>query len=453
MFVARPSDFDADVIVVGAGLGGSAVAWQLVKHGLNVLVLEAGPGETDSPGGRNGRQRVADRFGRAFGKATPADAQRISFLAQDAAGERRARPVLTMQGRGLGGSSALYAAALGRFKRSDFEGSRPGLSAEAALPNAWPIDYDSFRSYYARAEALMRVRGEPDPNDGDDNALLLPPPLLSPIAAAVRDALVRNNHHPYRLHVAIDYIAGCRECFGYRCALGCKADGYNRALKNAVETGRARIEANLTVVRIADDDDSVRVMLRDSDGHASERRARRLVLAAGALNTPLLLARSRDLWQTSGQPSMLGRGLMFHVSDSFVLHTPEVDPGPRKWLGLRDFYDDGSVDLGEIESTGGNVRTGTIMQIIRERAAERSNAPLLALAEFLRPLAWLLARRIGERPIFATITGDLPHAANHVREEDGNIVVAYTTDPLLRQRAARMRERSATPSRPTACAS
>src|SRR5689334_17419580 len=34
------TDFDADVIVVGAGPGGSSTAFHLARHGANVLVLE-----------------------------------------------------------------------------------------------------------------------------------------------------------------------------------------------------------------------------------------------------------------------------------------------------------------------------------------------------------------------------------------------------------------------------
>lgn len=39
---------DADVIVVGSGAGGGACAWGLVRRGLKVLLLEAGP--TYNPG-------------------------------------------------------------------------------------------------------------------------------------------------------------------------------------------------------------------------------------------------------------------------------------------------------------------------------------------------------------------------------------------------------------------
>lgn len=440
MFAARLFDFDADAIVVGAGLGGSAAAWQLTQHGLKVLVIEAGPPDVRSGDPRTRRQRLADRFAWALGRPTQSDPHRFTFLASSPRDPGRTRPVLTLQGRGLGGSSALYAAALGRFKRSDFAGSPPGRSVRPALPNAWPVDYDSFKGYYARAEALMRVRGGRDPLDPDDDAPLPGPPPLSPSAEAVRVALERNGLHPYRLRVAIDYLPDCHECFGFRCARDCKADGHNRALRPALASGLARIEAETSVLEIADEPGGIRVTVRDAAGRLGERRAAHLVLAAGALNTPLLLDRSAALWAETPRPPMLGRGLMFHVSDSFVVKTPPADDaGPRKWLGLRDFYDDGTHDIGEIQSTGVNVQTGAIMQMIRARAAAYLASPFRALAEFLRPVAWAIAKVIGDRAVYATITEDLPHAANRVREVDGAIVVDYVVDPMLKARTKRMR--------------
>lgn len=439
MFVGRTSGVDADVIVIGGGLGGSTAAWQLVQHGLSVLVLEAGPGEDAAPDPRSRGQRIADRFAWALGKPVHSDPNRYTFLVSTPGG-KRLRPVLTLQGRGVGGSSILYAAALGRFKRSDFAGSRPGRTERPALPNAWPFSYDSFKSYYDRAEALMRVRGEPDPLDPDDHRSSPPLPPLSPTAEAVNHQLEAKGLHPYRLHVAIDYLPGCAECFGYRCPRACKGDGYNRALQAALATGRARLEAETSVDEIRSEPDGVRVVVRDADGKTSERTASHVVVAAGALNTPLLLDRSDSLWKERPRPAMLGRGLMFHISDSWVMNTPQDDPMPRKWLGLRDFYDDGVHDMGEIQSTGVNVQTGAIMQMIRARAAAMSVAPLRAMSEFMRPVAWAIAKVIGNRAVYATITEDLPHAENCVRRQDGLIVVDYEIDPKLRQRTAAMRD-------------
>jgi hypothetical protein len=316
------------------------------------------------------------------------------------------RRIVTRLGQGLGGTSVRYSAALGRFRRSDFAGS----VAEAALPllpNVWPVSYDEFLDYYARAETLLRVCGDRDPLDPDDTSDLTPPPQLSDAAEALRASLVAKGHAPFRLHVAIDYLPGCSECFGARCARDCKADGYNRALRPALDTGRVKVETGLKVEELRSNEGGVTVAVRDRDGRAEMRRARRIVLAAGALNTPLILERSSSLWKNAEPPAMLGRGLMFHVSDFFVVMTRRESGGrgPRKWLALRDFYNDGEIDLGEIQSTGFSWETGAAMQALRELLAALPLQPAAWMVEALRPLAWSAAKLIGPRPIFTTITG------------------------------------------------
>jgi choline dehydrogenase-like flavoprotein len=346
------------------------------------------------------------------------------------------RQIVTRLGQGLGGTSVRYAAALGRFRRSDFAGS-VAEGALPLLPNAWPINYDEFLGYYARAEALLRACGESDPLDPDDNSDLAPPPQLSDAAEALRASLVAKGHAPFRLHVAVDYLPGCIECFGARCARDCKADGYNRALRPALETGWVSVETGLKVDELRPDEGGVTVAVRDRDGRADMRRAQRIVLAAGALNTPLILERSSSLWKDSGPPAMLGRGLMFHVSEFFMVMTRREPGGrgPRKWLALRDFYNDGELDLGEIQSTGYSWDTGGAMQALRELLAALPLQPAAWMVEALRPIAWTCAKLIGPRPIFTTITEDLPDARNRVCGEDGRIVVEYTVDPALQRRA------------------
>ena len=289
----------------------------------------------------------------------------------------------------------------------------------------------------------MRVRGENDPTDPDDDETLLDPPSLSREAEAVRAIVVKNGYHPYRLHVAVDYVPGCVECFGYRCPIDCKSDGANRALKRAMATGLVRLETDFVVDRVAARDGVATVTVRDTGGRESERRARRVVLSAGALNTPLILERSADLWKDKPRPPMLAKGLMFHVSDIFALRTVRrsADASPRKWLAIRDLYEDGVANLGDIQSTGTSIGTGTIMQGLRDHASRVLPGRLLLLAEFLRPAAWLVARYLGPQSVYATIVEDMPFASNSVREEQGRIVVAYEIDPGLKTHATRMRSR------------
>lgn len=421
---------DADVIVVGAGLGGSVAAVHLAKSGLNVLVVDAGPepgsAEGAPPQGR--LRRLLSRIGHKLGLSAP-DPAFVSYHTRPSDGRGAATPVLVRHGRGPGGSSALFAAALSRFRRVDFTTSKPGTAANPALPNAWPISYDEFTNYYRHAEAMMGVRGHPDPTDPDDAAQLLPPPPLGPEAVAIRDTLAANGLNPYRLHVGIDYREGCLECFGFRCGNACKSDAYNRALRQAVETGLLRLRTDAAIERIELDARGPKLRLA---GSGDVLRASRIVLAAGALNTPLLLERSEDLWRETGRPAMLSRGLMFHLSEAFTVRTgADASAVPRKWLCLRDFYDEGEVSLGEVQSTGAVVRTGALMHVLRTRAAPRLGRRLLPLVELLRPAAWVVARVVGPLAIYATITEDLPYPQNMVREENRQIVACYTPDPDL----------------------
>ena len=76
------------MIVVGAGLGGSAAAWQLAQHGLSVLVLEAGAGEELAAAPRRNRQRMTDRLRPILGKPGFSDPRFISYFIRELAESR-----------------------------------------------------------------------------------------------------------------------------------------------------------------------------------------------------------------------------------------------------------------------------------------------------------------------------------------------------------------------------
>lgn len=427
------------MLVVGAGQGGATCAWQMAEHGLDVLLLDSGSALPGATPPRTGRRADRDR----------ADG-RLTYYATDDDPDAPPHPVPTRLGLGPGGSAALYEAALGRLKRSDFERHRE-VPGHRALPNDWPVDYDLFRGYYARAEALMRMKGSPDPQDPDDDAVLGTPPGLGPADDEIITALRANGCAPYRLRVGFDYVAGCDECVGRRCLRGCRADGGSRALQAALARGRTTFVAGTTVHAVAPEGDGFRVTGATPEGERSWH-ARRVVLAAGALVTPLILARSHALWTEGGVPELLGRGLMFHVSDRFTVRgLPTNPPGsPRKTIGLRDFYDDGRVDIGEIHSAGSRISAGILISTLRARIDRRPWRRLRWMLHALRPFAWTLAAVWGPAPIFATITEDLPLARNRVVEVPavapgatppplGQIVVDYRPPPGLAEKVLRSR--------------
>jgi choline dehydrogenase-like flavoprotein len=176
-----------------------------------------------------------------------------------------------------------------------------------------------------------------------------------------------------------------------------------------------------------------------------------VVLAAGALNTPLVLARSTALWGAGGPPATLGRGLMFHFSDFFTLRvSARLARGSiRKTLALRDGYASEAGGLGEIQSVGVDLSTGQAMTGLRDLARATLPRPLARLVEAARPAAWVFALLLGPAPILATIAEDLPYAENRVTEAPGagpddapgRIQVIYAVTPG--QKAAARARRAA----------
>lgn len=445
-----------DVVVIGAGLAGSVLADRLSAGGASVLVIEAGA-ETPPPvlgGGLLSKIRTRLRQG-PLGRPGP---NRWPSLIH-----WEGRDLPAMMGFGPGGSSTLYGAALARFRRRDFAVDDTGpCGSEAAgyLPNDWPLDFDAFRDWYARAEALMRVSGVPDPLDVDDDARLAPPPAISPRDRAFVDALKSNGTHPYPIHTGMDRLPGCNECQGFRCERGCKADGWSRALAPAVAAGRVTLRHNLAVRDIQRAGNGFRIVTAALDparpGQALEQagagagediRAGQVVLAAGALSTPLILARA-GLWDGS-PPDLLGRGLMFHLSEFFAVigETGLRAEGPRKVIALRDYYDIDGVPHGEIQSVGASPNAGMIAQYLKAEAARLGLGRLGLALEGLRIPAAMAAGYFEEAGLFSTIVEDYPRHENRITDGApdaplGQVRIAYKVPKEAAARAARLRQLS-----------
>ncbi len=272
---------DADVCVIGAGAGGAVAAAELAEGGARVVVLEQGPHHdpdyfTARPMGM--MARLYRDGGQTTTLGTP--------------------PVLLPLGRGLGGTTLVNSGTCFRTPLRVLERWRSEHGLE--------LDQGELASCFERIEGALSV-AEVTPELAGANA-----------AVARRGAERLGWSHGYLRRNA-------RGCVGSGvCAFGCPTSAKQHTGITYVPRARAagaRIFTGADVRRVVVKGGRVQRVQARHYG-ALEVRAPRVVVAAGTIHTPLLLARS-GLAGNSGQ---LGRNLVLHpATAAFALMDEVVD--------------------------------------------------------------------------------------------------------------------------------
>jgi choline dehydrogenase-like flavoprotein len=442
---ADPEGVEWDAVIVGAGMGGGFLGWSLARQGLKVLFLERGD-PVNPLAGRPRLGRLRRLLSPASLEADLAAAGRWNRRVTLIQGGRRRSFHLPM-GNGPGGSSALYGATLERFRREDFDGVEGQGVEPPPLPGRWPIPYEAFLPYYREAERLLGVRGGRDPTDPDDDSALLAPPPMSDRDQRFFDAFAAAGLAPHRMHMAIAYKPGCVECLGRLCPRDCKADASNRAVWPALRDHRAKLLAGFAASRIGATGDRIDHVVGRWNGRELRIRGKIVVLAAGALSTPLLLLNSvTDRWPAGigNEAGLVGRGLMFHALQIFALWPPgdASGVGPAKTLSSRVMNQIDGVKVGGLQSFAQNVAPGQIAEFVVGAVERRLpfRPPLLPLVA--RAAAVVGARLFRRAALFATLTEDFAYPGNRVAPDPAapsGFCIFYTGTRDLAARCARMR--------------
>src|SRR5437763_14823324 len=196
-----------DVIIIGSGAGGGALADTLAPSGKRILLLERGnylyreienwnPDEVFV----EGRYISPDTWYDADGKAFQ---PQIHYF--------------------VGGATKLYGAALYRLRPEDFG----QLQHHDGVSPAWPIGYDEIEPYYSQAEHLYEVHGNhgEDPTEGTASKAY-PHPAVShePRIQQLSDDLDAAGYHPFHapcgirlneLNLAYSSCVRCANCDGF----------------------------------------------------------------------------------------------------------------------------------------------------------------------------------------------------------------------------------------------
>jgi choline dehydrogenase-like flavoprotein len=280
----EPRVLDADVCVIGAGAGGAVAAAELAEGGASVVVLEQGP------------RHDADRF-----SARPLEMMAGLYRDGGQGTTLGTPPILLPLGRGLGGTTLVNSGTCFRTPPAVLERWRREFGLEA-------LAEDALDPCFERVEAALSI-AEVTPELAGRNA-----------AVARRGAEALGWSHGFLRRNA-------RGCVGSGvCAFGCPTSAKQHVGITYVpraEAAGARVIPGADVRHVLVERGVARgVEARLAGGGRLEVRAPAVVVAAGTIHTPLLLARS-GLGGASGQ---LGRNLALHpATGAFALMDELVD--------------------------------------------------------------------------------------------------------------------------------
>lgn len=417
------------MIVVGTGMGGATLGYQLAKAGRRVLFCEkgqaTGPLLKTLAGDYPEMLRDADSD---CPMAQPVELLRRAGRNTDVLevqSGKRAQRFMPFTGSGVGGSSALYGMALERFSPLDFEprANHPH-AAGASLEERWPVSYESMLPYYTAAEQLYRVRGTDDPLSPArrfGNALAAPPELT----AGASDLFTFFQHrrlHPYRLPMACEFVADCHGCQGFLCDRECKNDSGRICIHPALTRFKARLLDRCEILKLDADRLHVNGVIGLVDGQTIRLKADLVVLAAGALQTPAILLRSVSPQWPQGVANgsrLVGRNLMRHFIDLYLVK-PERPALPRfdnrfKELAFNDFYQIAGSKLGSVQSFGELPPCEMLFESLVEDVFDSRLRGFSPAVAWLRPLLLPVLKRLQTGfTALATTLEDLPYPDNRV---------------------------------------
>lgn len=319
------SDHDCDAVIVGSGPAGSTVADVLTSAGWSVVMLEKGANHLlhlDAPfAGRGEITNDEIKFTRRWFLGPDPLVEPRTYRRTDDDGDRLMVGEVNNLPSTLGGGGFHADGKLPRFREVDFHARSELGPIDGADLADWPVEYDEMEPYYAAAERLVGVAGDHTANPfaaWRSGPYPMPPGPDMFVAVLTGEAATRLGLHPYRAPTGANSVEydgrpacnNCGFCAHYGCPIEAKGDPI-APLRNALRTGRLDVRPESYVVDVVLDATGKQargVRYLDVDGATHEVRARHVVLACGAFETPRLLLRS-EVGNSSG---LVGRYLMYH---------------------------------------------------------------------------------------------------------------------------------------------
>ncbi len=322
-----------DVVIIGSGVGGGAVALALAGTGARILILERGerlPREAEnwSPEAVFVEQRYRTHETWYDGNGKPFRPGQFYFV---------------------GGHTKVYGTAMFRFRERDFE----GIEHADGKTVPWPVRYADLEPWYGEAERLFGVHGQAgdDPTEPPRSTPYPYPPIPhEPIIGKVFERMRSLGLHPFHMPSAVDLHSGgtcvrCATCDAFPCQVGAKGDAETRLIDPALKHSNVVLQTGSEVIRLIADERGKCIVAAEyrRGGNTLAVNARLFVLSAGAINSAALLLRSVDARNPNGlanSSGVVGHYYMNHNCTGIMALMPFRENATRfpKTLSVNDFY-------------------------------------------------------------------------------------------------------------------
>jgi choline dehydrogenase-like flavoprotein len=302
----------ADVLIIGAGAAGAAVAWSLAETRMRIVCLEQGGWMDPARYPTAGLDWEMKRFGE-FGLSPNGRGRPEDYPINDSES-----PIKISNFNAVGGSTVLYAAHFPRLHPSDFR-----VRSLDGVADDWPIDYATLEPYYDANARMMGVAGvEGDPAYPPKKPTL-PPVPLGKLGDTLAGGFDRLGWHwwPSDSAIATEEHAGRARCINLGpcitgCAQGAKGSTDVTYWPVAQRAG-VELRTHCRVREITVDERGLAdgAIYYDADGNEQCQKAEIVIVACNGVGTPRLLLNSRSARFPDGlanRSGLVGRNLMFH---------------------------------------------------------------------------------------------------------------------------------------------
>lgn len=335
-----------DVLIIGAGASGGAVAWSLAETKMRIVCLEQGdwmkPSEYPSAG--------RDWEARQMGDFNPSPNRRGRIT--DYPISEDDSPIKIANFNGVGGGTVLYAGHFPRFHPSDFR-----VRSLDGVADDWPITYQDLEPYYAENDRMMGVSGLAGDPAYPPKQPMMPPLPLGKGGAKLATGLNKLGWHWWPSDSAIatvDY-EGRAKCINLGhctsgCAQGAKASTDITYWPVAIRAGvELRTRCRVREITTGPDGMATGVVYYDEHGVEHFQAAHVVIVACNGVGTPRVLLNSvsgRHPKGIANSSGLVGKNLMFHpYAQVYGYFDSPTDGyrGPGDCIWSQEFYE---TDLG-----------------------------------------------------------------------------------------------------------